>query len=313
MVLEYVTDRLVETAANEIERGRPVLLVEQPLIQAQAKDYVRQTQERLLGTPLLQRLTAHHGADGTAQRLLALLEGWRGRPEAEQGYAPGNLVNLLRVLRGDLRGLDLSRLAIRQAYLAEVEAQDASLAGAHLAETVLAEALNFTGSVALSADGAFLAAGTSTGQVCLWRVADRMPLWAVPGHAGAVWAVALAANGHLLASSGTDATVRLWQTSTGQLLQTLQGHTGLRLLACGLANKEITRELSIAEKTVKTHVSSILGKLGVQSRTQAALYAGRIGLVPIDQLGGGKTVKLAEPEAQCALANLSTTNIRVRL
>ena len=59
----------------------------------------------------------------------------------------------------------------------------------------------------------------------------------------------------------------------------------LRLLARGLANKEIARDLSIAEKTVKTHVSSILGKLGVQSRTQAALYAGRIGLVPIDQLG----------------------------
>jgi two-component system, NarL family, response regulator LiaR len=59
----------------------------------------------------------------------------------------------------------------------------------------------------------------------------------------------------------------------------------LRLLARGLANKEIARELSIAEKTVKSHVSSILGKLGVQSRTQAALYAGRVGLVPIDQLG----------------------------
>jgi NarL family two-component system response regulator LiaR len=59
----------------------------------------------------------------------------------------------------------------------------------------------------------------------------------------------------------------------------------LRLLARGLANKEIARDLSIAEKTVKTHVSSILGKLGVQSRTQAALYAGRSGLVPIDQLG----------------------------
>jgi DNA-binding NarL/FixJ family response regulator len=59
----------------------------------------------------------------------------------------------------------------------------------------------------------------------------------------------------------------------------------LRLLARGLANKEIARDLSIAEKTVKTHVSSILGKLGVQSRTQAALYAGRIGLVPLDQLG----------------------------
>ena len=64
----------------------------------------------------------------------------------------------------------------------------------------------------------------------------------------------------------------------------------LRLLARGLANKEIAGELSIAEKTVKTHVSSILGKLGVQSRTQAALYAGRIGLVPLDQLGSAEAV-----------------------
>jgi DNA-binding NarL/FixJ family response regulator len=54
----------------------------------------------------------------------------------------------------------------------------------------------------------------------------------------------------------------------------------LRLLASGLANKEIARSLGIGEQTVKTHVSSILGKLGVQSRTQAALYAQRTGLVP---------------------------------
>jgi NarL family two-component system response regulator LiaR len=53
----------------------------------------------------------------------------------------------------------------------------------------------------------------------------------------------------------------------------------LRLLALGLSNKEIARDLSIGEKTVKTHVSSILGKLNVSSRTQAALYAVRIGLV----------------------------------
>jgi two-component system, NarL family, response regulator LiaR len=59
----------------------------------------------------------------------------------------------------------------------------------------------------------------------------------------------------------------------------------LRLLARGLPNKEIARELTITEKTVKTHVSSIVGKLGVQSRTQAALYAGRIGLVPMGELG----------------------------
>src|SRR5262249_31736060 len=46
VVLEYVTDRLVADVANEIARGQPVLLIEQPLIKALAKDYVRQTQER---------------------------------------------------------------------------------------------------------------------------------------------------------------------------------------------------------------------------------------------------------------------------
>jgi len=54
----------------------------------------------------------------------------------------------------------------------------------------------------------------------------------------------------------------------------------LRLLASGMANKEIAFELHIGETTVKTHVSNILMKLGVLSRTQAALYAVRQGLVP---------------------------------
>ena len=53
----------------------------------------------------------------------------------------------------------------------------------------------------------------------------------------------------------------------------------LRLLAQGKSNKEIARELHIAEQTVKTHVSHVLDKLGVPSRTQAALYAIRAGLV----------------------------------
>ena len=53
----------------------------------------------------------------------------------------------------------------------------------------------------------------------------------------------------------------------------------LRLLADGQSNKEIAANLSIGEKTVKTHVSNILTKLGVQSRTQAVLAAMRSGLI----------------------------------
>lgn len=62
----------------------------------------------------------------------------------------------------------------------------------------------------------------------------------------------------------------------------------LRLVAQGKANKEIAAGLHIGESTVKTHVRSILAKLGVQSRTQAALHAMRIGLVSGDdtRVGG---------------------------
>ncbi|HEY2443758.1 MAG TPA: response regulator transcription factor [Streptosporangiaceae bacterium] len=49
----------------------------------------------------------------------------------------------------------------------------------------------------------------------------------------------------------------------------------LGLLTRGMSNREIARTLSVAEKTVKTHVSSVLAKLGVADRTQAALYAVR--------------------------------------
>ena len=53
----------------------------------------------------------------------------------------------------------------------------------------------------------------------------------------------------------------------------------LRFIGKGLSNKEIASALNIGEKTVKTHVSSVLSKLGVSSRTQAALYAVKIGVV----------------------------------
>ena len=61
-------------------------------------------------------------------------------------------------------------------------------------------------------------------------------------------------------------------------LLTAREHEVLALLARGRANKAIAFELGVAEKTVKTHVGNILGKLGLSDRTQAALYAVREGL-----------------------------------
>ncbi|HEX6655599.1 MAG TPA: response regulator transcription factor [Candidatus Limnocylindria bacterium] len=66
------------------------------------------------------------------------------------------------------------------------------------------------------------------------------------------------------------------------------------LVARGLANKQVAHELGITRSTVKTHVSGILSKLGLLSRTEVALYAARTGLIALDRLGSETSIGTGE-------------------
>lgn len=85
-------------------------------------------------------------------------------------------------------------------------------------------------------------------------------------------------DGHLLLAPEAAASLCLGAdggSRTGAL--TGREREVLALIADGKSNREIARQLRVAEKTVKAHVSSVLAKLGVQDRTQAAVYAVRHG------------------------------------
>lgn len=93
-------------------------------------------------------------------------------------------------------------------------------------------------------------------------------------------AIKAAANGQVqLSPKAAARLMREVRTSESFEALTERETEVLRLLARGLSNKQIAQALVIGEKTVKTHVSNILSKLNVSSRTQAALYAARMGLV----------------------------------
>jgi DNA-binding NarL/FixJ family response regulator len=85
--------------------------------------------------------------------------------------------------------------------------------------------------------------------------------------------------GHVLLSPDVAALLAEGEARPSQVALTAREREVLAELANGRSNREIARHFAVSEKTVKTHVSAILAKLGVQDRTQAALRAVRTGLV----------------------------------
>ncbi len=221
VVLEYATTRLIEAAVGEIERGHPDLLIDHGLELASAKEYVRQAQMRLMVTPILSRLrNSYPEPEALEARLIELLEPLRGRSEELQGYAPANLLALLRASRGDLSGLDLHELSLREASLDGVNLQDTSLAGAALRDVRLTEAFDAIWSMAFSKKGTYWAGGDRQGQAQVWAYTKRQLHRVWRAHYSVVSAMAFSADEQHLATGSWDGVIKLWDATTATLLWT---------------------------------------------------------------------------------------------
>jgi hypothetical protein len=127
-VLEFATAQLIVDIGEEISNGKPVRLLEHGLVLSHAHEYVRQTQERLIAAPVIALLQSIYRHQVDAEKyLLTLLAQSTSLADNVQGYGPSNLVTLVRMLRGDLRNLDLSNLTLRRLYLQGIEMQDTYL------------------------------------------------------------------------------------------------------------------------------------------------------------------------------------------
>jgi WD40 repeat protein/transcriptional regulator with XRE-family HTH domain len=219
VVLEYVATILIEEVTNEIQKQQMDRFIEFGLEQARTKEYVRQTQKRLIVTPILAQLyNVYHGRGEVEEQLLSLLDKLRKRANHAQGYGPANLIALLHSHRGNLKDLDLSRLAIRGACLYGVEMQDASLAGSIISDTLFTEAIDASWSVVISNDGQYWATGSRRGEVRVWREGGQVLHLVWQAHTDNVYALAFSPDGLTLASSSWDGTIKLWELEQGTLL-----------------------------------------------------------------------------------------------
>jgi WD40 repeat protein len=237
MVLEYATERLIERVFTEIsqadlaepETSLPTL-DSYALLKAQAKDYIRDSQARLILAPIVERLQKKMGRVGVEARLSKILASLRQTHPSNTGYAAGNILHLLMQLGSPLAHFDFSNLTVRQAHLAQTGLTDVNFAGAALLDPVSFDTFGGILSLVYSPTGDLLAAGTTKGEVRIWQAATGRLLFNLRGHSNWIQAVIFSPDGRSLASSSTDGTIRMWNTASGTCFQTLSGTDG-RLLS----------------------------------------------------------------------------------
>ncbi|NJR62118.1 MAG: NACHT domain-containing protein [Cyanobacteria bacterium CRU_2_1] len=219
VVMEYVTERLIEQITDELSNINLNLFNTHTLVKATAKDYIRQTQICLILQPILNCL------DNPEEQLATLLQVLRNQSQWSSGYSAGNLLNLLCHSDFDISNYDFSHLTIRQAYLKSRHLHHINFANAHFTNAVLTYNFGSILAVAFSSDGKLLATGDSNQNINLWHVADGRSLAIYQGHTDWVWSVAFSPDGEILASGSDDQTVRLWDVRTQQCLRVLHEHT----------------------------------------------------------------------------------------
>jgi WD40 repeat protein len=245
VIMEYVLGDLLDIIYGELTGGIPLPRLEATrsalapvslpmvsryaLVKTTVRDYIRQSQERLILQPLAERLRHRFSAPGALEQQLQVilarlrpLEQW-----AQQGYGTGNWIDLGIYLGLDLTGYDFSGLPIWQAYLQATSLHRVKFSGSHFHQSRFADVFGIVLALAFSPDGQQLAMGDSSGGVRIQRTRDLQTQSLLVGHRSRVMSVDWDPTGQQLASASMDGTIRLWNTHTGQEIAVLEGHQNL--------------------------------------------------------------------------------------
>ena len=227
VVIEYVTYELIIKIVEETKTININLFNKIALVKVQSKNYLRSSQEIQILKPVADKLLEYFGTkQQLKQQLLEIIKTVQTTSDRriKRGYLSGNIINLLRLLKIDLQGLDFSGLAVWQADLQGLKLHQVNFADADLSKSIFTETLGNILSVTFSPDGQILATCDTDCQIRLWEANTGKLLIICQGHTNWVRSVAFSPDGQILASAGADCSVKLWQVRDGMCMKTCLGH-----------------------------------------------------------------------------------------
>jgi WD40 repeat protein len=226
VLLEYMTERLINEIVQEIKSSNLYLLDRHALVQAQSKDYIKEIQIRLILNPIKTKLiTEFQGQNLLEEHLKSILTTLRTHSPRKPGYSGGNLFNLFTQLKTDLSYFDFSKLTLWQADLRNQYLHQVDFSDADFSRAVLTQSFGGIHSLAYSPDGNYLAIGDSHGHIRLHHHLETHPIAILQKHPWWTVSLAFSPNGQYLASSSLHPTVKIWDLATHTCIQDLQGHS----------------------------------------------------------------------------------------
>ena len=250
VVMEYMTARFIEHIILELNNLTLDLFIHFPLLKTTVKDYVRESQTRLILEPIATEFYETFPSKiALEQKISCILSTLRQINSRLSNYGGGNLINLCCHLGMDLTGYDFSHLAIIHGYLQTVNLHHVDFTQCHLAKSLFTQTFGAIYALVFSPDSKLLVTGDANGKLYVWDIANNQPFLTFQGHSSWICSLDFSQDGHTFASGSADHTIKLWDLDHAQPLAIFQGHTDQvraiafspdgKILASGSSDKTI--------------------------------------------------------------------------
>jgi WD40 repeat protein len=222
-VAEYLTNRLVEHTASQINNGDATLLNSFSLYTTKSPEYINKAQILYVINPLIERLGQLSSRANISTKLKDLCS---KIPEKTPGYLCGNILNIYSILGiFPIEEMFVGH-EVRNADLRLLDLRNANLRRTHLVSCRFTTTLGNIHTCAVTALNGELAVAGTSGEISLMRARDLVKKSTLKGHVDWVRSVNAHPTFPHLISASDDGTLRVWDLTVGTEIARMQGHRG---------------------------------------------------------------------------------------